>query len=171
VPIPEIGGKQPFLDGNKGNPYDIEETAMKTKNSGFTLIEIMVVIVILGILAGLIVPRIMGRPEEARRTKAALTLRSLDSALKLYKLDNGVYPTTEQGLEALIDKPDTGTVPGNWREGGYLDSTRVPKDPWGNDYVYIQPGEHGDYDLSSYGRDGEKGGEGDNADINLWELE
>lgn len=144
---------------------------MKTKNSGFTLIEIMVVIVILGILAGLIVPRIMGRPEEARRTKAALTLRSLDSALKLYKLDNGVYPTTEQGLEALIDKPDTGTVPGNWREGGYLDSTRVPKDPWGNDYVYIQPGEHGDYDLSSYGRDGEKGGEGDNADINLWELE
>ncbi len=144
---------------------------MKRKNSGFTLIEIMVVIVILGILAGLIVPRIMGRPEEARRTKAALTLRSLDSALKLYKLDNGVYPTTEQGLEALIDKPDTGTVPGNWREGGYLDSTRVPKDPWGNDYVYIQPGEHGDYDLSSYGRDGEKGGEGDNADINLWELE
>lgn len=144
---------------------------MKRKNSGFTLIEIMVVIVILGILAGLIVPRIMGRPEEARRTKAALTLRSLDSALKLYKLDNGVYPTTEQGLEALIDKPDTGTVPGNWREGGYLDSTRVPKDPWGNDYVYIQPGEYGDYDLSSYGRDGEKGGEGDNADINLWELE
>ncbi len=145
--------------------------ATNYRNAGFTLIEIMVVIVILGILAGLIVPRIMGRPEEARRTKAALTLRSLDSALKLYKLDNGVYPTTEQGLEALIDKPDTGTVPGNWREGGYLDSNRVPKDPWGNDYVYIQPGEHGDYDLSSYGRDGEKGGEGDNADINLWELE
>lgn len=144
---------------------------MKKENSGFTLIEIMVVIVILGILAGLIVPRIMGRPEEARRTKAALTLRSLDSALKLYRLDNGVYPTTEQGLEALIDKPDTGTVPRNWREGGYLDSNRVPKDPWGNDYVYIQPGEHGDYDLSSYGRDGEKGGEGDDADINLWELE
>jgi general secretion pathway protein G len=141
------------------------------KIDGFTLIEIMVVIVILGILAGLIVPRIMGRPEEARRTKAALTLRSLDSALKLYKLDNGVYPTTEQGLEALIDKPETGTVPKNWREGGYLDSSKVPKDPWGNDYVYIQPGEHGDYDLSSYGRDGEKGGEGDNADINLWELE
>jgi len=141
------------------------------KMHGFTLIEIMVVIVILGILAGLIVPRIMGRPEEARRTKAALTLRSLDSALKLYKLDNGVYPTTEQGLEALIDKPETGTVPKNWREGGYLDSSKVPKDPWGNDYVYIQPGEHGDYDLSSYGRDGEKGGEGDNADINLWELE
>ncbi|MCF8061063.1 MAG: type II secretion system major pseudopilin GspG [Deltaproteobacteria bacterium] len=147
------------------------EAARRRKSSGFTLIEIMVVIVILGILAGLIVPRIMGRPEEARRTKAALTLRSLDSALKLYRLDNGVYPTTEQGLEALIDKPDTGTVPRNWREGGYLDSIRVPRDPWGNEYVYIQPGEHGDYDLSSYGRDGEKGGEGDAEDINLWELE
>ena len=147
------------------------EAPRRRKSDGFTLIEIMVVIVILGILAGLIVPRIMDRPEEARRTKAALTLRSLDSALKLYKLDNGVYPTTEQGLEALVEKPDTGTVPMNWREGGYLDSTRVPEDPWGNEYVYIQPGEHGDYDLSSYGRDREKGGEGDNADINLWELE
>lgn len=141
------------------------------KTYGFTLIEVMVVMVILGILAGVIVPRIMGRPEEARRTKAALTLRSLDSALKLYRLDNGVYPSTEQGLEALVDKPETGTVPGGWREGGYLDSTRVPKDPWGHEYVYIMPGEHGDYDLSSYGRDGEKGGEGDNEDINLWELE
>ncbi len=146
-------------------------TANHRKNQGFTLIEIMVVIVILGILAGLIVPRIMDRPEQARRTKAALTLRSLDSALKLYRLDNGVYPSTEQGLEALVNKPETGTVPRNWREGGYLDSNRVPKDPWGNDFVYIYPGEHGDYDLSSYGRDGEKGGEGDNEDINLWELE
>lgn len=131
----------------------------------------MVVVLILGILAGLIVPRIMGRPEEARRTKAALTLRSLDSALKLYRLDNGVYPTTEQGLEALIEKPSTGVIPKNWREGGYLDSRKVPQDPWGRDYVYIMPGENGDYDLSSYGRDNEKGGEGDNKDINLWELE
>lgn len=143
----------------------------KGPQRGFTLIEIMVVIVILGILAGLIVPRIMGRPEEARRTKAALTLRSLDSALKLYKLDNGVYPSTEQGLEALVRKPQTGNIPRNWREGGYLEGNRVPKDPWGNDFVYIYPGEHGDFDLSSYGRDGQKGGEGDDADINLWELE
>jgi len=145
--------------------------AKRQKSQGFTLIEIMVVVVILGILAGLIVPRIMGRPEEARRTKAALTLRSLDSALKLYKLDNGVYPSTEQGLEALVNKPETGTVPTDWREGGYLDSIKVPKDPWKHDYVYVMPGEYGDYDLSSYGRDGEKGGEGDNEDINLWELE
>lgn len=138
---------------------------------GFTLIEIMVVIVILGILAGLIVPKIMGRPEEARRTKAALLIRSIESALKLYKLDNGVYPDTEQGIEALVKKPEIGTVPKNWRKGGYLDSSKEPNDPWGTPFVYVMPGEHGDFDLSSYGRDGEKGGEGNNADINRWELE
>ena len=139
--------------------------------SGFTLIEIMVVVIILGILAGLIVPRIMSRPEQARRTKAALQLRSIDSALKLYKLDNGVYPSTEQGLEALVKKPETGLIPKNWRKEGYLESSKVPKDPWGNPFVFVIPGEHGELDLSSYGRDGEKGGEEDNADINLWELE
>jgi len=160
------------VDSEAVKPRLMECSASRrTFHEGFTLIEIMVVIVILGILAGLIVPRIMGRPEEARRTKAALTLRSLDSALKLYKLDNGVYPSTEQGLEALIEKPETGTIPGNWRDRGYLDGIRVPKDPWGHPYVYIQPGEHGDYDLSSYGRDLQKGGEGDGKDINLWELE
>jgi general secretion pathway protein G len=138
---------------------------------GFTLIEIMVVIVILGILAGLIVPRIMSRPEEARRTKAALQIRSIESALKLYKLDNGVYPDTDQGLDALLEKPGTGAIPKNWREGGYLEASRVPNDPWGNPFMYIMPGQNGDFDLSSYGRDGEKGGEGDNADLNSWELE
>jgi general secretion pathway protein G len=131
----------------------------------------MVVIVILGILAGLIVPRIMSRPEEARRTKAALQIQSIKSALKLYKLDNGEYPTTEQGLDALIKKPETGLVPKNWRDGGYLDSSKVPNDPWGNPFVYIMPGDNRDFDLSSYGRDGNKGGEGDYADINAWELE
>jgi len=145
--------------------------ARRKFREGFTLIEIMVVMVILGILAGLIVPRIMSRPEEARRTKAALQLRSIESALKLYKLDNGVYPETEQGLEALVAKPETGTTPKNWREHGYLESSRVPLDPWGNPFVYVMPGENGEFDLSSYGRDGEKGGEGDNADIDLWELE
>ena len=138
---------------------------------GFTLIEIMVVVVILGILAGLIVPRIMSRPEEARRTKAALQIRSIESALKLYKLDNGVYPDTEQGLEALIRNPETGITPKNWREGGYLESSKVPKDPWSNPFVYIMPGQHGDFDLSAYGLDREKGGDGNNADINNWELE
>lgn len=156
----------------EGEPRSMESLLKRPVSSqGFTLIEIMVVIVILGILAGLIVPRIMSRPEEARRTKAALQIRSIESALKLYKLDNGVYPDTEQGLESLVKKPETGTVPRNWREGGYLDSSKIPKDPWGNPFVYVMPGQHGDFDLSSYGRDGEKGGDGDNADINRWELE
>jgi general secretion pathway protein G len=144
---------------------------MKIGNHGFTLIEILVVMVILGILAGLIVPRIMGKPEEARRTKAALQIRSIESALKMYKLDNGVYPSTEQGLDALVKKPETGIVPKKWRDGGYLESPKVPLDPWGNPFVYVCPGEHGDFDISSYARDGEKGGEGDNADINNWEIE
>lgn len=138
---------------------------------GFTLIELMVVIVILGILAGLIIPRIMGRPEEARRMKARVQIESIETALKLYKLDNGTYPTTEQGLQALVEMPEIGQLARNWREGGYLEKGRVPKDPWGYDYVYLSPGAHGDYDLMSYGADGEPGGEGDNEDITSWELE
>ncbi len=138
---------------------------------GFTLIEIMVVMVILGILAGLIIPRIMGRPEEARRTKAQIQIESIETALKLYKLDNGFYPTTEQGLQALIEPPSVGKLASAWREGGYLEKGKVPKDPWGNEYVYLSPGIHGDFDLVSYGADGETGGEGKDMDINNWELE
>jgi general secretion pathway protein G len=138
---------------------------------GFTLIELMVVIVILGILAGLIVPRIMGRPEEARRMKARVQVESMETALKLYKLDNGNYPTTEQGLQALVEAPAVGQLARAWREGGYLEKGKVPQDPWGNDYVYLSPGVHGDYDLTSYGADGEPGGEGKDEDINSWELE
>ena len=137
--------------------------------AGFTLIEVLVVVVILGILAAVIVPRIMGRPEEARRTKAAVDIKAIETALNLYKIDNGSYPTTEQGLEALVSKPETGDVPRNWREGGYLD--KIPGDPWGNEYVYLSPGEHGDFDLSSYGADGEQGGEGKYADVNNWEID
>jgi len=144
---------------------------LKKDNRGFTLIEIMVVMVILGILAGLIVPRIMDRPEEARRTKAAIQIQSLEQALKLYKLDNGQYPTTEQGLQSLVEAPSVGRLAMKWREGGYLDKGKVPKDPWGNDFVYIAPGLHGDFDLMSYGPDGEPGGEGGDTDINNWELE
>lgn len=138
---------------------------------GFTLIELMVVIVILGILAGLIVPRIMGRPEEARRMKARVQMESMETALKLYKLDNGSYPSTDQGLEALVQAPTVGQLPKKWREGGYLDKGRVPKDPWDNDYVYLSPGLHGDLDLMSYGADGQPGGEGKDEDINSWETE
>ena len=138
---------------------------------GFTMIELMVVIVILGILAAIIAPRLVGRTDEARITKARVDITNLETALKLYKLDNGVYPTTEQGLQALVEAPETGTAPRNWREGGYLEKNRVPKDPWGNEFVYLSPGVNGDFDLSSYGADGLAGGEGINADINNWELE
>ena len=143
----------------------------KSNNNGFTLIELMVVIVILGILAGLIIPRIMGRPEEAKQLKAKMQIESLETALKLYKLDTGMYPDTEQGLQALIEQPETGALPKNWRKGGYLEKGRVPKDPWENDFVYLSPGAHGDYDIISYGADGVPDGEDKNRDINSWEIE
>lgn len=136
---------------------------------GFTLIEVMVVVVILGILAGLVVPRLLDRPEEARRTKAVMQIKSIEEALALYKLDNGIFPTTNQGLQALVEKPEKGRIPIKYREGGYLD--KIPSDPWNNDYVYLSPGLNGDYDLISYGADGESGGEGNDADIKSWEIE
>jgi general secretion pathway protein G len=138
---------------------------------GFTLIELMVVIVILGILAGLIVPRIMGRPEQAKQLKARMQIESISTALKLYKLDNGSYPSTEQGLQALVDQPATGTIPKNWRKGGYLEKGKVPKDPWGNEFIYLSPGIHDDFDLIAYGADGVAGGEDKDADITSWESE
>ena len=138
---------------------------------GFTLIELMVVIVILGILAGLIIPRIMGRPEEARRMKARVQIESIETALKLYKLDNGSYPSTEQGLEALVEAPSVGQLPRAWRDGGYLEKGRVPKDPWDSEFIYLSPGVNSDFDLISYGADGEPGGEDTDKDVNNWELE
>ncbi len=139
-------------------------------NRGFTLIEIMVVIVILALLAALVGPKIMGRSDDAKIADAKVQIRNIETALKLYKLDNGVFPTTEQGIQALVTKPTTGQIPKNFKAEGYLESKSVPKDPWGNDYVYLSPGEHGDYDLCSYGADGAKGGEGKNADICSWDL-
>ncbi len=143
----------------------------KINHHGFTLIELMVVIIILGVLAGLIIPRIMGRPEEAKQVKAKMQIASLETALKFYKLDNGSYPETEQGLEALIEQPETGTIPKKWRKKGYLEKGRLPKDPWGNNFVYLSPGVHDDYDIISYGADGVPGGEDKNKDINSWEIE
>ena len=147
------------------------EAGIRINERGFTLIELMVVIVILGILAGLIIPRIMGRPDEARSAKARLQIESLETALKLYKLDNGSYPSTEQGLRALVEAPAAGGLAKSWRQGGYLEKGNVPKDPWDHDFVYVSPGAHGDFDLSSLGADGEPGGEGKNKDINSWEVD
>lgn len=136
---------------------------------GFTLIEILVVVVILGILASIIVPKIMKRPEEARRTKAIIDIKAIETALNLYRLDNGAYPSTEQGLEALVTKPTIGVIPKDWKEEGYLD--KAPKDPWGNPFVYLSPGLHKEFDLESYGADGVDGGEGKDADIENWNLD
>jgi general secretion pathway protein G len=136
---------------------------------GFTLIEIMVVVVILGILATFIVPRLLDRPDEARRTKAALDIRALEEALGLFKLDNGFFPSTEQGLQALVQKPTTGKIPAKYPDGGYL--KKIPQDPWGGEYVFLSPGIHDDFDIICYGADNEAGGEGKNADIKSWELE
>ncbi|MBW1667356.1 MAG: type II secretion system major pseudopilin GspG [Deltaproteobacteria bacterium] len=143
----------------------------KIRDQGFTLIEIMIVLVILGILVWQLAPRIMGKPEEARRIKAQMDISTLETALKLYKLDNGRYPSTEQGLQALVEPPSVGVLPRKWRKGGYLEKGKIPKDPWGGDYVYLCPGLHGDFDIISYGADGQPGGEGNDRDVNNWELE
>lgn len=139
-------------------------------NKGFTLIEIMVVIVILGILAAIVAPRIIGRTDDARVVEAKIQIKNFETALKLFKMDNGFYPSTEQGLEALISKPTVGRIPENYREGGYLEKKKITPDPWGNPYVYISPGIQGDYDIISYGADGRPGGEGYDADITNWDL-
>jgi general secretion pathway protein G len=135
-----------------------------TSQSGFTLIEIMVVMVIIAILASLIVPRVINRPDEARRVAARTDIATIDQALKLYRLDNGRYPTTEQGLNALVAKPVAEPLPQNWKP--YLDY--LPKDPWGKPYQYANPGQHGEIDIWSFGADGQPGGEGNDADIGSW---
>jgi len=141
----------------------------KKDQRGFTLIEIMVVVVILGILAAIVVPKLMSRPDEARVTKVQTDIKGIEQALGLFKLDNGFYPTTDQGLQALVTKPETGRIPSKYPDGGYL--KKVPADPWGTPYVYLSPGSHGDFDLISYGADAEPGGEGKNADIENWKLD
>jgi general secretion pathway protein G len=138
----------------------------KRRCDGFTLIELMVVIVILGLLIGVIGYRLLGRTEEARRTAAALQIRSLTNALQLYKLDSGTYPTTEQGLDALVRQPAAGTAPRNYPKGGYLEGGQVPLDPWGHSYVYLSPaGEGREFEIRSLGADGKEGGEGENTDV------
>ncbi|MBV6342265.1 type II secretion system major pseudopilin GspG [Candidatus Magnetobacterium casense] len=140
-------------------------------SSGFTLLEVIVVVFILSLLAAVVAPRIIGRTDDARITEAKVQIRNLETALKLFKLDNGFYPSTDQGIDALVTKPQTGKLPGKYRDGGYMEQKKIPLDPWGNHYVYISPGLHGDYDLFSYGSDGQEGGEGKNKDIQSWDIE
>lgn len=138
-------------------------------STGFTLIEILVVVLILGILGALVVPQFMDQPEKARIIAAKSDVRAIINALKIYRLENSVYPSTEQGLQALVKKPETGEIPRNWKSNGYLE--RLQKDPWKNDYQYLNPGLHGEIDVFSLGADGQPGGEGINADIGSWNLD
>lgn len=143
----------------------------KKSNRGFTLIELMVVMVILATLAVFVIPKFMDEPKRARRVKAQVTISRLETALKTYYLDNGFYPTTDQGLDALVAEPNTDPLPGKWRKGGYLEKGKVPGDPWGNDYIYLSPGLHGDFDIIAYGQDRVEGGEEWDADVESWNLE
>jgi general secretion pathway protein G len=138
------------------------------RDLGLTLIEIMVVIVILGVLAALIVPAVISRPDDARIVAAKQDIATIVQSLKLYRLDNQGYPTTEQGLQALVTAPTSPPPAANWKQGGYLD--RLPKDPWGNPYRYLNPGVRGEIDVFSYGADGVQGGAGRDADIGSWDL-
>ena len=139
------------------------------KQAGFTLIEVIVVLVILGILASIVVPNVISRTDQAQIVKAQQDIRALESALQMYRVDNFTYPTTGQGLEALVEKPTSGPEAKNWQKGGYI--KKVPTDPWQNDYQYVSPGQEGDFDLYSLGADGRPGGVDTNADIGNWELE
>lgn len=140
--------------------------ARAAREAGFSLLELMVVVVILSILALVIAPRIMDRPDQARIARVRTDLNVLESAVSIYRLDNYTYPTTDQGLRALVERPATDPVPPNWAQNGYID--RLPQDPWGRPYQYLQPGLHGPVDIFSLGADGVAGGEGVNADIGTW---
>ncbi len=144
--------------------------AGKSRRGGFTVIEIIIVLFILGLLAAIVGPKLIGRTDDARVVEAKVQIKNFETALKLFKMDNGFYPSTEQGLEALISEPTIGQIPKNYRQGGYLEKKRITPDPWGNAYVYISPGMEGDYDIISYGADSELGGEGYDVDITNWDM-
>ncbi len=159
----------PISNNESQTMEKVLKSRKRRQNAGFTLIEVMVVIVILGILAAVVVPRVMDNPDKARVAKAKSDIRALESALNMYKLDNFTYPSTDQGLEALVTEPSGSPEPKNWKSGGYM--ARLPKDPWGNDYQYLNPGVNGPVDIFTYGADGVEGGEDINADIGNWNLD
>jgi general secretion pathway protein G len=138
---------------------------------GFTLIEIMVVMIIIGILAALVAPRLIHHADEARVTEAQIQIKNFETALRMYKMDNGFYPSTEQGLSALIVPPLSGEIPENFRKGGYLEKKSLPADPWGNPYIYISPAELSDYEIISQGADGKPGGEKNDSDITNLDID
>ncbi len=148
-----------------------KKSKKRLNNKGFSLIELMVVLVIIGILLAVVGPKMIGKTDDAKITKARIDIKNLETALKMYKLDSGLYPSTEQGLQALVQLPEVGVLPKKWQKGGYLDKPRVPKDPWGNEYIYLSPGVNGDYDIISYGQDGVQGGEDYNKDISNSDIE
>ena len=162
--IPELYSLDPAHAMN----FTRNASSHRLPQRGFTLIEIMVVVVILGILAALVAPNVIRRVDDARVTKAKQDIRADETALNLYRMDNFRYPTTEQGLQSLVQKPSDPNIR-NWKEGGYIDGLK--KDPWGRDYLYIAPGTRGEYDIYTLGADGQPGGEGPDADIGNWNIE
>ena len=145
----------------------MRQLKLQGHQSGFSLIEIMVVVIIIGLLASIIGPAVLDRADEARLKKVQADFKSIQTALKLYRIDNFIYPSTEQGLEALVTKPSLAPVPRNWKNGGYVE--QLQQDPWGRPYLYMSPGEGKEYDIYTLGADGVSGGEGQAADISVWQ--